>query len=430
MKEIGLDCRARAVGAHAAAGPRDPGDDRFPCVIRPSFTMGGSGGGIAYNREEFEQIVERGLDASPTAEVLIEESVIGWKEFEMEVVATRTTTASSSARSKISIPWAYTPVTRSRWRRAQTLTDKEYQRMRNASIAVLRKIGVENGGSNVQFAVNPQDGRLLVIEMNPRVSRSSALASKGHGIPDRQDRRQARRWATRSMNSRTTSRRCDAGFLRAHDRLRGHQDSPLHLREIPGGEFAPDHADEIRGRVMAIGRTFQESLQKAIARLETGLDGPMSDCPGRDARRRAARQARLRVARAGARPPAVCGRRVPPRAGHWNASASCRTSIRGFLAQIENWSPKRRGCASEGLSSLDAQRMRALKRKGFSDSRLHGSPASAKKACARSATHRACTRCSSASIPCAAEFATSTSLSIFDLRGGVRSGAPPPDARS
>ena len=165
----------------------------FPCVIRPSFTMGGSGGGIAYNREEFEQIVERGLDASPTSEVLIEESVIGWKEFEMEVVRDKNDNCIIVCSIENLDPMGVHTGDSITVAPAQTLTDKEYQRMRNASIAVLRKIGVETGGSNVQFAVNPKDGRLLVIEMNPRVSRSSALASKATGFPDRQDRREARR---------------------------------------------------------------------------------------------------------------------------------------------------------------------------------------------------------------------------------------------
>ncbi len=165
----------------------------YPAIIRPSFTMGGSGGGIAYNREELEAIVARGLDASPTREVLLEESVIGWKEFEMEVVRDHKDNCiiicsienfdAMGVHTGDSITVAP----------ALTLTDKEYQRMRDASIAVLRKIGVDTGGSNVQFAVNPCDGRLLVIEMNPRVSRSSALASKATGFPIAKDRREARR---------------------------------------------------------------------------------------------------------------------------------------------------------------------------------------------------------------------------------------------
>src|SRR6187397_477113 len=183
MKEIGLEC-PRAAVAHTLAQAMEVQQGLgFPCVIRPSFTMGGSGGGIAYNREEFEQIVERGLDASPTSEVLIEESVIGWKEFEMEVVRDRNDNCIIVCSIENLDPMGVHTGDSITVAPAQTLTDKEYQRMRNASIAVLRKIGVDTGGSNVQFAVNPEDGRLLVIEMNPRVSRSSALASKATGFP-------------------------------------------------------------------------------------------------------------------------------------------------------------------------------------------------------------------------------------------------------
>ncbi len=167
------------------------GDIGYPVVIRPSFTMGGSGGGIAYNREEFETIVARGLDASPTSEVLLEEAVIGWKEYEMEVVRDRKDNCIIICSIENLDPMGVHTGDSITVAPAQTLTDKEYQRMRDASIAVLRKIGVETGGSNVQFAVNPEDGRLLVIEMNPRVSRSSALASKATGFPHRQDRREA-----------------------------------------------------------------------------------------------------------------------------------------------------------------------------------------------------------------------------------------------
>ena len=155
----------------------------FPTVIRPSFTLGGSGGGIAYNREEFEEIVERGLDASPTSEVLLEESVLGWKEYEMEVVRDRNDNCIIICSIENLDPMGVHTGDSITVAPAQTLTDKEYQRMRDASIAVLRKIGVECGGSNVQFALSPEDGRMLIIEMNPRVSRSSALASKATGFP-------------------------------------------------------------------------------------------------------------------------------------------------------------------------------------------------------------------------------------------------------
>ncbi len=183
MTEIGL-ATPRAYIAHsmeeANAGQAQLG---YPVVIRPSFTMGGSGGGIAYNREEFEAIIARGLDASPTTEVLLEESVIGWKEFEMEVVRDRKDNCIIVCSIENLDPMGVHTGDSITVAPAQTMTDKEYQRMRDASIAVLRKIGIETGGSNVQFALSPTDGRLLVIEMNPRVSRSSALASKATGFP-------------------------------------------------------------------------------------------------------------------------------------------------------------------------------------------------------------------------------------------------------
>src|SRR6187399_1696064 len=183
MKEIGLECPRAAVAHTLPQAMEIQATVGFPCVIRPSFTMGGSGGGIAYNREEFEQIVERGLDASPTSEVLIEESVIGWKEFEMEVVRDRADNCIIICSIENLDPMGVHTGDSITVAPALTLTDKEYQMMRNASIAVLREIGVDTGGSNVQFAVNPDNGRLIVIEMNPRVSRSSALASKATGFP-------------------------------------------------------------------------------------------------------------------------------------------------------------------------------------------------------------------------------------------------------
>src|SRR5665213_3600223 len=183
MREIGLETPQSRMARTLEEGLAAVVEVGYPVVIRPSFTLGGSGGGIAYNREEFEDMVVRGLDASPTGEVLLEESVLGWKEFEMEVVRDRLDNCIIVCSIENFDPMGVHTGDSITVAPAQTLTDKEYQRMREASIAVLRKIGVETGGSNVQFAVNPEDGRLLVIEMNPRVSRSSALASKATGFP-------------------------------------------------------------------------------------------------------------------------------------------------------------------------------------------------------------------------------------------------------
>ena len=284
----------------------------FPCVIRPSFTMGGSGGGIAYNREEFEQIVERGLDASPTSEVLIEESVIGWKEFEMEVVRDKNDNCIIVCSIENLDPMGVHTGDSITVAPAQTLTDKEYQRMRNASIAVLRKIGVETGGSNVQFAVNPKDGRLLVIEMNPRVSRSSALASKATGFPIAKiAAKLAVGYTLDELKNDITGGATPASFEPTIDYV---------VTKIPRFTFEKFPAANSRlttqmksvGEVMAIGRTFQESLQKALRGLETGLDG-LNEQFKDAAHRRRSRQARLRTARARAESPAVRRRRVPRR---------------------------------------------------------------------------------------------------------------------
>ena len=242
----------------------------FPCIIRPSFTLGGTGGGIAYNREEFEEICSRGLELSPTNELLIDESLIGWKEFELEVVRDRNDNCiivcpienldAMGVHTGDSITVAP----------AQTLTDKEYQIMRNAAIAVLREIGVETGGSNVQFAVNPEDGRLVVIEMNPRVSRSSALASKATGFPiapgggETGDRLHPRRIAQRDH------RRRDAGLLRAEHRLRGDQDPAFHVREIPRGQRPHHDPDEVGGRSHGDRPHFQGIPAKGRARAGSG----------------------------------------------------------------------------------------------------------------------------------------------------------------
>ncbi|MGS0730008.1 ATP-binding protein, partial [Shewanella sp. 0m-11] len=183
MKSIGLEC-PRAGIAHTMDEARAvQAEVGYPCIIRPSFTMGGSGGGIAYNKEEFEDICSQGLELSPTSELLIDESLIGWKEYEMEVVRDRNDNCIIVCAIENFDPMGVHTGDSITVAPAQTLTDKEYQLMRNASLAVLREIGVETGGSNVQFGINPKDGRMVIIEMNPRVSRSSALASKATGFP-------------------------------------------------------------------------------------------------------------------------------------------------------------------------------------------------------------------------------------------------------
>jgi carbamoyl-phosphate synthase large subunit len=368
MKEIGLECPRAAVAHTLAQAMEIQQSLGFPCVIRPSFTMGGSGGGIAYNREEFEQIVERGLDASPTTEVLIEESVIGWKEFEMEVVRDRNDNCIIVCSIENFDPMGVHTGDSITVAPAQTLTDKEYQRMRNASIAVLRKIGVDTGGSNVQFAVNPKDGRLLVIEMNPRVSRSSALASKATGFPIAKiAAKLAVGYTLDELKNDITGGATPASFEPSIDYV---------VTKVPRFTFEKFPAANSRlttqmksvGEVMAIGRTFQESLQKALRGLETGLDGLNEQFKGElseEDRDKLAYELRAPG------PSRLLYVADAFRAGWSRERIQELTYIDPwFLAQLEDLVTEEARVRDEGLSSLDAARMRELKRKGFSDSRL------------------------------------------------------------
>jgi carbamoyl-phosphate synthase large subunit len=244
----------------------------LPAIIRPSFTLAGTGGGIAYNREEFEEIVERGLDASPVTEVLIEESVLGWKEFEMEVVRDKADNCIIVCSIENIDPMGVHTGDSITVAPALTLTDKEYQRMRAASIAVLREIGVETGGSNVQFAVNPRDGRMVVIEMNPRVSRSSALASKATGFPIAKVAARLAVGYTLDELSNDITRVTPAAFEPAIDYVVT-KIPRFAFEKYPGAEPTLTTSMKSVGEVMAIGRTFQESVQKALRGLETGLAG-------------------------------------------------------------------------------------------------------------------------------------------------------------
>ncbi|MEP9396463.1 carbamoyl-phosphate synthase large subunit [Mesorhizobium sp. KR2-14] len=245
----------------------------LPAIIRPSFTLGGTGGGIAFNRQEFFEIVQSGLDASPTTEVLIEESVLGWKEYEMEVVRDKADNCIIVCSIENIDPMGVHTGDSITVAPALTLTDKEYQIMRNASIAVLREIGVETGGSNVQFAVNPEDGRLVVIEMNPRVSRSSALASKATGFPIAKiAAKLAVGYTLDELENDITGGATPASFEPSIDYVVT-KIPRFAFEKFPGAEPTLTTAMKSVGEVMAIGRTFQESLQKALRGLETGLTG-------------------------------------------------------------------------------------------------------------------------------------------------------------
>ena len=368
MQDIGLAVPRAGLAHNLEEALAVQAEIGYPTVIRPSFTLGGSGGGIAYNRDEFVEICELGLDLSPTNELLIEESVLGWKEFEMEVVRDKRDNCIIVCSIENLDPMGVHTGDSITVAPAQTLTDKEYQRMRDASIAVLRKVGVETGGSNVQFAVNPEDGRLLVIEMNPRVSRSSALASKATGFPiAKVAAKLAVGYTLDELRNEITGGATPASFEPTIDYV---------VTKIPRFTFEKFPQAEPRlttqmksvGEVMAIGRCFQESLQKALRGLETGSDGlnekieDFTAAGAMDALRhelRAAGPERLWYVadafRAGLTLEEIGGlSRIDP----W------------FLAQVEDLVREEQRVRDAGLQALDAGRLRALKRKGFADSRL------------------------------------------------------------
>jgi carbamoyl-phosphate synthase large subunit len=339
----------------------------FPCIIRPSFTLGGSGGGIAYNKEEFDEICQRGLELSPTSELLIDESLIGWKEFELEVVRDKNDNCiivcsienfdAMGVHTGDSITVAP----------AQTLTDKEYQILRDAALAVLREIGVETGGSNVQFAINPEDGALVVIEMNPRVSRSSALASKATGFPiARVAAKLAVGYTLDELRNEITGGVTPASFEPSIDYV---------VTKIPRFTFEkfPEANDRITtqmksvGEVMAIGRTFQESLQKALRGLETGMCGfdPLLDAGLSNAKEVLTRE----LSEPG-------GQRIWYVADAFRQEWSVNTvyELTGidpwYLVQIEDIIKTEKLVATRQLKDLSKSDFFMLKRKGFSDQRL------------------------------------------------------------
>ncbi|MDG1819202.1 MAG: carbamoyl-phosphate synthase large subunit [Porticoccaceae bacterium] len=367
MKAIGLDTPNSGI-AHSMEEAAQIADRfGFPCIIRPSFTMGGSGGGIAYNREEFEEICRRGLDLSPTNELLIDESLIGWKEFEMEVVRDRRDNCIIICSIENFDPMGIHTGDSITVAPAQTLTDKEYQIMRNASLKVLREIGVETGGSNVQFAVNPEDGRLIVIEMNPRVSRSSALASKATGFPiAKVAAKLAIGYTLDELQNEITGGATPASFEPSIDYV---------VTKIP--RFAFEKFEQASaalttqmksvGEVMAIGRTFQESMQKALRGLEVGAAGfdpiltPEHENPMAEIHRQLAVAGPDRIWYVG----------EAFRHGMSREEIFALTKIDNwFLIQIEDLIKDELALAQSSLSDLDQNSLYRLKRKGFADRRL------------------------------------------------------------
>jgi len=367
MQKIGLDMPRAAVAHSLEEAFQVQAQVGFPTVIRPSFTMGGSGGGIAYNKEEFVEICERGLDLSPTNELLIEESILGWKEYEMEVVRDHKDNCIIICSIENLDPMGVHTGDSITVAPAQTLTDKEYQIMRNASLAVLREIGVDTGGSNVQFAINPDNGRMIIIEMNPRVSRSSALASKATGFPiAKVAAKLAVGYTLDELANDITGGATPASFEPSIDYV---------VTKIPRFTFEKFPKADSRlttqmksvGEVMAIGRSQQESLQKALRGLETGVDGfdEILDREADDA---------MDVLKQELKSPG------PHRL--WYVADAFRMGLsvedlfeltfidRWFLVQIEEIVRLENEVREQGLAALDKVRIRKLKRKGFSDRRL------------------------------------------------------------
>ena len=345
----------------------------LPAIIRPSFTLGGTGGGIAYNRAEFFDIVQSGLDASPTTEVLIEESVLGWKEYEMEVVRDKADNCIIVCSIENIDPMGVHTGDSITVAPALTLTDKEYQIMRNASIAVLREIGVETGGSNVQFAVNPADGRLVVIEMNPRVSRSSALASKATGFPIAKiAAKLAVGYTLDELENDITGGATPASFEPSIDYVVT-KIPRFAFEKFPGAEPVLTTAMKSVGEVMAIGRTFQESLQKALRGLETGLTGlDEIEIPGLGPRGQEPSEDKNAI-RAALGTPTPDRLRMVAQAIRMGTSLEevhqmCRIDP-WFLEQIAGILAMEERIREHGLPQ-DAANLRMLKAMGFSDARL------------------------------------------------------------
>jgi carbamoyl-phosphate synthase large subunit len=378
----------------------ETGGAGFPMVIRPSFTLGGTGGGIAYNPEEFETICKRGLDLSPTNELLIEESLIGWKEFEMEVVRDKADNCIIVCSIENLDPMGIHTGDSITVAPAQTLTDKEYQLMRNASIAILREIGVDTGGSNVQFAVNPANGRMIVIEMNPRVSRSSALASKATGFPiAKVAAKLAVGYTLDELRNEITGGATPASFEPSIDYV---------VTKIPRFAFekfreADSHLTtqmKSVGEVMAIGRTFQESFQKALRGLETGIDGLSPRETDRE---------EIVEAIGNAGPDRILYVADAFRIGMTLQEVFEETAIDPwFLAQIEELVRIEAQVTTRTLAGLSAQELRFLKARGFSDDRL-GRLLKVPGAEVRKARHTLRVRPVFKRVDtCAAEFATQT----------------------
>ena len=368
MKKIGLETPRSMLAHNMAEAQAALEYVRLPAIIRPSFTLGGTGGGVAYNREEFFDIVERGLDASPTHQVLIEESVLGWKEFEMEVVRDKADNCIIVCSIENVDPMGVHTGDSITVAPALTLTDKEYQIMRAASFAVLREIGVETGGSNVQFAVNPADGRLVVIEMNPRVSRSSALASKATGFPiAKVAAKLAVGYTLDELENDITGGATPAAFEPTIDYIVT-KIPRFAFEKFPGADSTLTTSMKSVGEVMAIGRTFAESLQKALRSLETGLTG-LDDIEFEGLGQGDDNNV-IRAALGTPAPDRILKVAQALRLGvdHEQVHASCKIDP-WFIERLQEIVDMEARVIAHGLPPT-AEQFRALKAMGFSDARL------------------------------------------------------------
>ncbi|ENO76350.1 carbamoyl phosphate synthase large subunit [Thauera sp. 27] len=400
MTKIGLGSARSGIAHSMEEALQVQGGIGFPVIIRPSFTLGGTGGGIAYNMEEFHEICKRGLEASPTNELLIEESLLGWKEYEMEVVRDRADNCIIVCSIENLDPMGVHTGDSITVAPSQTLTDKEYQIMRNASIAVLREIGVDTGGSNVQFAINPQDGRMIVIEMNPRVSRSSALASKATGFPiAKVAAKLAVGYTLDELKNDITGGATPASFEPSIDYV---------VTKIPRFAFEkfPQANDRLTtqmksvGEVMAMGRSFQESFQKALRGLEVGAYG-LDEIEADDA------DLEHELSSAGPQRIWYVGQAF--REGMTLEQVHNLSKIDPwFLAQIEDIVLSEKALSGRSLKAIQAAELRELKRKGFSDRRL-AKLLNADETAVRLHRHALGVRPVFKRVDtCAAEFATST----------------------
>ncbi len=400
MTKIGLGSARSAVAHSMEEALQVQAMIGFPAIIRPSFTLGGSGGGIAYNKEEFVTICERGLEASPTKELLIEESLIGWKEYEMEVVRDSKDNCIIICSIENLDPMGVHTGDSITVAPAQTLTDKEYQIMRNASIAVLREIGVDTGGSNVQFAISPKDGRMIVIEMNPRVSRSSALASKATGFPiAKVAAKLAVGYTLDELANEITGGKTPASFEPSIDYVVT-KVPRFAFEKFPTADFHLTTQMKSVGEVMAIGRTLQESLQKALRGLEVGVDGFDEKTTDREV---------IETELAEPGPERIWYVGDAFRIGMTLDEIHRLTHIDPwFLAQIEDLHLKAKSLAGRSVDSLSREELLVLKKCGFSDKRLAKLLATTQTA-VRERRHALNVRPVFKRVDtCAAEFATNT----------------------